>query len=88
MHINVLNYEPHLALFAPENDALAFYKAIARHAQQLLTPSGKIYLEINQYLSEETKEVFHRAGFNASVLEDFKGNKRFLIACRTVIEKE
>lgn len=80
MHRNVLDHEPHLALFTPKESPLLFYESILRHAKRLLKPQGKIYLEINQYLGEETKELFLMAGFrNITLLNDFKNNQRFLV---------
>ncbi|MCB0428379.1 MAG: peptide chain release factor N(5)-glutamine methyltransferase, partial [Mangrovimonas sp.] len=50
---NVLNYEPHLALFVEDNDPLVFYRAIAQFAVENLTENGQLFFEINQYLGEE-----------------------------------
>lgn len=63
MEANVLEHEPHLALFVPDNDALRFYKAIARYAQTHLRPGGTVAVEINRFLSPETAEVFKNHGF-------------------------
>lgn len=50
---NVLEYEPHLALFVEDNDALIFYRKISELAQKNLTENGQLYFEINQYLGTE-----------------------------------
>lgn len=53
MQANVLNYEPHLALFVEDDDALIFYRKILELAQNNLTKNGKLYFEINEFLKEE-----------------------------------
>ncbi len=75
---NVLDYEPSLALFVPDHDALVFYQRIADLSNLILKNRGSIYLEINQYLANETKALF--TSFNeVNVKKDFRGNNRFLI---------
>ena len=54
---NVLDYEPHLALFVEDNDALLFYRKIAQLALKNLSPNGLLFFEINQYLGKETVEL-------------------------------
>ena len=79
MSNNVLNYEPHLALFVPDDDPLVFYKAIAEFALNHLKPQGKLYLEINEYLGEETKKLLEDIGFKDTVLiKDINGKNRIL----------
>jgi release factor glutamine methyltransferase len=79
MHSNVLNHEPHLALFVPDDDPLLFYKAIANYASTHLKPQGKLYLEINEYLGEETQKLFQEKGFRDVVLvKDINGKNRIL----------
>ena len=46
MHANVRGYEPREALFVPDDDALRFYRAIARAGRRMLRPGGKLYFEI------------------------------------------
>jgi release factor glutamine methyltransferase len=78
---NVLEYEPHLALFVEDNDALLFYRKIAELAKTALTPEGKIYFEINQYLGKETKDMISNKGFsNVELLKDIYGNDRMIKA--------
>jgi len=69
MHQNVLNFEPHLALFVENNDALLFYKTIAEFALKNLKPQGKIYLEINEGLAIETQNLFEEYGFNNIIIK-------------------
>jgi release factor glutamine methyltransferase len=78
---NVLDYEPHLALFVDDSDALLFYRKIAQLALKSLTPNGKLFFEINQYLAKETFELVEQLGFkNIELRKDFIGNDR-MICC-------
>lgn len=78
---NVLAYEPHLALFVDDNDALLFYRKIAQLAATSLAPNGKLFFEINQYLGKETIELLENFGFkNIELRKDFMGNDR-MICC-------
>lgn len=78
---NVLDYEPHLALFVEDTDSLIFYRKIALLAKQYLKPGGKLYYEINQYLGPETVALLEEIGFKNIVLrKDFVGNDR-MISC-------
>ena len=76
---NVLDYEPHLALFVEDNDALLFYKKIAELAQKSLKPDGLLFFEINQYFGKETVEMLENLGFkNIELRKDLKGNDRMI----------
>jgi release factor glutamine methyltransferase len=78
---NVLDYEPHLALFVDDSDALLFYRKIAQLALKSLAPTGKLFFEINQYLGKETVELVEQLGFkNIELRKDFMGNDR-MICC-------
>lgn len=78
---NVLEYEPHLALFVDDNDALLFYKKIAELAKINLSENGRLYFEINQYLGKETIELLMNLGFkNIELRNDIYGNNR-MISC-------
>jgi release factor glutamine methyltransferase len=78
---NVLQYEPHLALFVEDNDPLLFYRKIATLAKKNLSENGKLYFEINQYLGKETVELLEEMGFKNIVLKkDIYGNDR-MISC-------
>ena len=78
---NVLANEPHLALFVEDNDALIFYRKIAELAIKNLTPEGKLFFEINQYLGKETVELLENMHFkNIELRKDIYGNDR-MIAC-------
>lgn len=76
---NVLDYEPHLALFVDDNDALLFYRKIAQLALKNLAPNGLLFFEINQYLGKETVTLLENLGFNNIELKkDIYGNDRMI----------
>ena len=78
---NVLHYEPHLALFVEDNDALLFYRKIAQLALKNLAPNGLLFFEINQYLGKETVALLENLGFkNIELRKDIYGNDR-MISC-------
>ncbi len=79
MRPNVLDWEPGLALFVPDDDPLRFYRAVARWAQRFLRPGGVGLVEINEALGPETAGVFRTAGFgNVQMLPDFYKKVRFV----------
>ena len=79
---NVLVYEPHLALFVEDDDALLFYRKIAELAQKNLTKTGTLYFEINQYLGKETVELLEKLGFvEIKLIKDIYENNR-IISCK------
>jgi release factor glutamine methyltransferase len=81
MQSNVLDNEPHLALFVKDTDPLIFYKAIAQTAKNHLKPNGTIFCEINEAFGEETADVFKDFGFNdIEVRNDINGKERMLRA--------
>ena len=76
---NVLEHEPHLALFVEDHDALLFYRKMAKLAQKNLKENGKLYFEINQYLGKETITLRENLGFvNISLRKDIYGNDRMI----------
>jgi len=78
---NVLDNEPHLALFVADDDALIFYKKIAELAAANLNPNGQLFFEINQYLGKETLDLLESLGLkNRELRKDIYGNDR-MIAC-------
>jgi release factor glutamine methyltransferase len=78
---NVLANEPHLALFVEDNDALLFYRKIAKLAAKSLSPEGKLFFEINQYLGKETVALLEKMQFkNIELRKDIYGNDR-MISC-------
>lgn len=78
---NVLDYEPHLALFVEDNDALLFYRKISELAQKNLSPNGQLFFEINQYLGKDTVQLLENLHFkNIELRKDLYGNDRMLLA--------
>lgn len=78
---NVLDNEPHLALFVEDHDALIFYRKIAELAQKSLSDCGQLYFEINQYLGKEMVGLLESIGFkNVELRKDIYGNDRMMRA--------
>lgn len=78
---NVLENEPHLALFVADDDALIFYRKIANLAVNNLSENGVLYFEINQYLGQETVKLLQEIGFrNVELKQDIYGNDRMIKA--------
>ncbi len=79
MRRNVIEYEPEIALFAPDEDSLLFFKAVAMWARRLLVPGGKGIVEANELLSSETVQVFSEAGFvSVEATKDIFEKKRYV----------
>lgn len=79
MKDNVLKFEPASALFVSNADPLLFYRTIARLSLRYLKPHGKLYFEINEYLSNELVESLKKEGYpNIELKKDFKGKDRML----------
>lgn len=81
MSIQVTEWEPHTALFVPDDDALRFYRAIAELGQtEALRPGGHIYVEINQALGKETVALFEAYGYqDVELRKDIYGNERMIV---------
>lgn len=83
MEQNVLDYEPHLALFVEDSNPLIFYKAIAEFAYKNLIIKGLCVVEINQVFGLETAELFWNQGFRyVEVVKDMFGKDRMVKATR------
>jgi release factor glutamine methyltransferase len=81
MRDNVLKYEPHLALFVPDEDSLIFYKAIAKFCQTQSEPEASVYVEINESSGKEVAELFKLYGFNNVIIKkDMQGKDRMVKA--------
>jgi release factor glutamine methyltransferase len=80
MELHVTGWEPHLALFVPDDDALRFYRAIAEIGQtDALSLGGSVYVEINQALGKETIALFQNYGYeDVSLRKDIFGNDRMV----------
>lgn len=83
MEANVLDWEPHTALFVPDNDPLLFYRTIAKKALVMLTSGGALYFEINRAHGTETAEMLQSLGYKEIELrKDIAGNDRMIKATR------
>lgn len=80
MSRNVLDYEPHLALFVSDSDPLLFYRRIARMAKEALAEGGKLVLEINENLGRETQSMLAEEGYDSHLHQDFRGKDRMVEA--------
>lgn len=79
MRPNVLNFEPHLALFVSDDDPLLFYRAIAKSSKERLNKGGRLYFEINEALGKEMVELMEMLGYQKVILyKDFRGKDRFV----------
>ena len=84
MHANVLDWEPHTALFVPDNDPLLFYRTIAKKGLLLLKPGGRLYFEINRAHGKETMEMLAALGYTGIELrKDFAENDRMIRAVKS-----
>lgn len=83
MHSNVTDYEPHEALFVPDDDPLLFYRAIARYARCALCPGGRLYLEVNPLTVAPLCTMLPDVGFDdIEQRNDSFGRQRFIRCCR------
>lgn len=83
MDPNVLDYEPHMALFVPDNNPLLFYRAIASYALSALVPSGRLYFEINpDYASQISDELKQQGWEDINVIPDMQRLNRFIYCTR------
>ena len=81
MEANVLDYDPHTALFVSDEDPLIFYRTIAEFALTHLAPNGALYFEINQYLGQETCDLLIAMGYkNVELKKDINDNPRMIKA--------
>lgn len=79
MRNNVLNWEPHNALFVSDDDPLIFYRNILEFAKTHLKENGEVWFEINEYLGKEMKDLCCKMGFsNVNIYKDFREKERFL----------
>jgi release factor glutamine methyltransferase len=79
MHRNVLDFEPHAALFVPDDDALLFYKAIVQFAAVRLYEGGAIYLEIHEDLAADVTALFSNNGYrDVEIKKDMQGKERMV----------
>ena len=77
---NVVDYEPHQALFVPNNSPLLFYKNIASFAANHLNPGGKIFMETHEALAKDTRDLFVQNFKDAVIKKDIFGKERMVVA--------
>lgn len=83
MQPNVLDFEPHQALFVPEENPLQFYKAIAKYASFMLQKNGLLFLEINENFGQQTAALLQQHGFiNIELRQDFRNKDRMIKASK------
>ena len=83
MHANVLDWEPHTALFVPDSAPLLFYRTIAKKGLTLLKPGGRLYFEINRAHGKETMDMLAALGYtNIELRKDFAENDRMIRAVK------
>jgi release factor glutamine methyltransferase len=81
MHERVKGFEPHLALFVPDEDILLFYKKLADFSLKHLNAHGNLFVEINEALGETVVNLFQSAGFtNIELKKDMQGKDRMVMA--------
>lgn len=79
MNPNVVNHEPHTALFVPDNDALLFYKCLAKFGKHRLYKNGAIYMEIHEDLGKDVVELFEMEGYShVELKKDMQGKDRMV----------
>lgn len=83
MEKNVLDHEPHKALFVPDDRPLLFYEAIVKTADKHLSPHGKIFFEINQRFGKEVSDLLKRNGYSdVELIQDIHGADRIVSATK------
>lgn len=80
MHSNVINFEPHQALFVDDQNPLIYYCEITKIASRKLSKSGILWVEINESLSEETARIFKKHFKRIEIFSDFREKPRFIKA--------
>ena len=89
MQPNVLDHEPHLALFVPDDDPLRFYRAIGQYAVKALRPGGRLFFEINPLYARPLADMLTAQGFaDVSIHQDDNGKDRFIVAEHIIAKKE
>ena len=80
MSANVVDHEPHVALFVPDEDALIFYRKIASFGLSHLKKNGQLFFEINQLLGKEVCALLEEMGYDPILRKDLHGNDRMIMA--------
>jgi len=79
---NVVNHEPHLALFVDDNDPFIFYKKIASFAEKHLNENGKIFVEVHEDYAKQVQQIFAEKNFTTEIKKDIYGRERMIKASR------
>ncbi|GMQ28091.1 peptide chain release factor N(5)-glutamine methyltransferase [Algoriphagus confluentis] len=83
MHLNVVDHEPHLALFVPDSDPLIFYRVIGEKGKNLLKKGGRLYFEIYEKAAEEIQSLLEKQGYDrVTIHKDLNGKDRMLSAVK------
>ena len=83
MNRNVLDFEPHTALFVPDNDPLVFYRALINLAELILVPEGRVYFEINETMGSSLLKLLDSNGYlRAEIIKDINGKDRIIKGTR------
>jgi release factor glutamine methyltransferase len=81
MHANIVDHEPHTALFVPDNDPLIFYRAIMQFGKKRLYETGTIYMEIHEEIGKDVVKLFEENGYtNVELRKDMQGKERMVKA--------
>ena len=76
---NVIDFEPHMALFVPDTDPIIYYRAIVRSAANILKPEGKIYFEINEAMGKSIFQLLGSSGYSGiEIVKDINGKERII----------
>jgi release factor glutamine methyltransferase len=79
MRRNILDFEPHNALFVPDEDPLLFYRAILNISEKILVPGGRIYFEINETRGRDMKMLLRASGYSEiKIINDINGKNRII----------
>jgi release factor glutamine methyltransferase len=83
MHPNVVRFEPHLALFVPDDEPLLFYRIIADYSKKQLKDGGRLWFEINRAHGDDVGELLESAGYSdVRIYHDMSGSDRFVSAVK------
>lgn len=79
MQPNVVRYEPHTALFVPDNDPLVFYRALATFGKHRLHDGGALYMEIHESVANDVQQLFRNEGYRSiEIRKDMQGKERMV----------
>jgi release factor glutamine methyltransferase len=82
---NVLDFEPHLALFVADSDPLKYYRAILKAAERILTTGGRVYFEINEAMGKSMAQLLGSHGYSEiEIIEDLNGKDRIIKGTKNV----